>query len=112
MMSAFVSFDEFENELKLERNRLSNATSYRRITADLSYRVALKVRSVEPFLDQDTSRTVVVKMYPKLDEERVSDVSKFLRVIATDLNLHKGLSNELKTRLNKPNKKMTFSKLN
>src|SRR5690625_5219106 len=98
-MNEVVSFVDFIQELKQEKERLLKGTSYRRETARLAYEIAVQVKSVKPFFEQRTARSTVEKLYPKMDPHRLEDVAKFLRVIANDLKLHATMSEDLKKKI-------------
>lgn len=92
-----VAFDTFLTELQKEFDYQANGgTSYRKRTAMLALEVAHQIGDTAPFFDLENVRETVSVLYPKLDTERVEDVSKFLCTIAKDLYLKANLSDEVK----------------
>ncbi|MBO1002875.1 hypothetical protein ACFSKI_03595 [Pseudogracilibacillus auburnensis] len=92
-----LSFEDFVNKLRQEYEYHKNGgTEYRQETARLSLDVAMEVKEVKPFLNPLSSKKLVLKHLPLLDNHRKDDVAKMLRVLAKSMYLENNTTNEVK----------------
>lgn len=97
-----IPFSDFLDILKQEYDYHKNGgTEYRKETARLSLEIAMKVKSVVPFLDHMSAKRLVFEYLPLANNQRKDDVAKMLRVLAKKLYLEKNTPNEVKEYVNK-----------
>lgn len=90
-------FSSFLREIQKEINYLEKGgTSYRKVSAELSLKVAIQVGEVFPFLNRELAISTISKLYPNLDFNRKNDVAKMMYVIARDLQFNATLPEEIK----------------
>jgi phosphoribosyl-ATP pyrophosphohydrolase len=92
-----VTLEEFLQELQRELHYHSDGgTSYRRETAEISIKVANKVRKVTPFIKLEEAKEIVHHLFNNIDQHRAEDVAKMMYSIAVDIHYKSNTSDEIR----------------